>query len=51
MLTVIYDEPFDKKKDDAIIAAMKPLGYRFKDSGYNFIDNVRDIRFIQKEKE
>jgi hypothetical protein len=50
-LKVIYDGPLDHELDLAIEDAIRPLGWKWWASGYEFETDKRDLAFDLKEEE
>ena len=49
VLRVRYDGKPDKKIDDCIEDALRTIGFGYVGSGYNVVDDVRDLVFENKE--
>ena len=52
VINVTYHGPLNAFLDEALSAALQPLGYHWSESGLDFETNVRDIRFrLEEEKD
>ncbi len=51
MLTIQYTGTLNEDLDNGIKAVANCRGYEFCSSGYNFLTNTRDLRFIEKTDE
>ena len=49
IVNVTYSGPMISKLDDALESVLNDYGYYRGESGYNFVDSVRDIRFRSHE--